>query len=186
MIWNAEQNIQLRPAEGTSGVSSICVPTSAGCFIGDKMKRILLTQGQYAIVDDEDFEWLSKYKWCALWNKNNQSFYAVRSKSKKEHGKASLISMARQILRLSYGDKRNSDHINHNTLDNRKSKLRIVSCQQNQFNRKSPKGYYWHKAVKKYHARIKVNGKNIYLGLFVTAKEARNAYLKAKEIYHKV
>ncbi|KKM67253.1 hypothetical protein LCGC14_1473010 [marine sediment metagenome] len=38
MIWNAEQYIQLRPAEGTSGESSICVPTSAGCFIGDKMK----------------------------------------------------------------------------------------------------------------------------------------------------
>ena len=38
MIWNAEKNIQLRPAEGTSGESSICVPTSAGCFIGVNMK----------------------------------------------------------------------------------------------------------------------------------------------------
>ena len=40
MICCAEQNIQLRPAEGTSGESSICATALAGCFIGDKVNQL--------------------------------------------------------------------------------------------------------------------------------------------------
>ena len=40
------------------------------------MKRIPLTQGQFAIVDDDMYEELSKYKWCAVWDRGTQSFYA--------------------------------------------------------------------------------------------------------------
>lgn len=148
-------------------------------------KRILLTQGQYAIVDNEDFEWLSKHKWCAFWDKDVKSFYAIRN-SKIKNGKRNRISMAREILELRHGDKHQADHINHNTLDNRRMKLRIVTNQQNHFNEKNPKGYSWDKNIKKYHASIGLNNKQIYLGLFHTAKEARNAYLNAKKQYHKL
>ena len=147
------------------------------------MKQIPLTQGQFAIVDDEDFDRLNQHKWCACWNKHANSFYAARSK-KGEDGGWHQISMAREILGLTYGDKRQADHKDHNTLDNRTLNLRIVTHQQNGWNRKSPKGYYFSKPNQKYFAHIGLNGKRIYLGLFHTAKEARGAYLKAKEVYH--
>ena len=148
------------------------------------MKRISLTQGQFAIVDNKNYEWLSQWKWHVYWNKYTQSYYAIRM-SKRERSKQHTIYMACEILGLKHGDKRQSDHINHNTLDNRESNLRIVSCQQNQFNR-SPKGYYWDKCWGKYKAQIGLNNKKIFLGYFLKAKDAHNAYLKAKERYHKI
>ena len=152
-------------------------------FIEVKMKKIELTQGQVALVDDEDFEQLNKFKWCALWARNTKSFYAVRG-SKTKDGKWHTISMNREILGLKRDDKRQGDHRNHDTLDNQRSNLRVVTCQQNHFNRKDSKGYYWNKAAKKYRAQIMVNGKHIHLGYFLTTKDARNAYLQAKKQYH--
>lgn len=147
------------------------------------MKRILLTQDEFAIVDDKNYNWLNQWKWCVQWSKHTNSFYARRM-SKFKEGKQYPISMVREILGLKRGDKRQADHRNHNTLDNRESNLRVVSSQQNNFNREDVKGYCWNKARKKYMAYIGVNGKQIHLGLFKTAKEAYNAYLKAKRKYH--
>ena len=148
-------------------------------------KRIKLTQNQFAIVDDKNYEWLSQWKWYAWWSKDTQSFYAVRH-SKSVNGKRYLIYMHREILGLKRGDKKQADHIDHNTFDNRESNLRIVTRQQNHFNRKNSKGYYWNKTARKYMAQICVDGKNIYLGYFLTPKEAHNAYLEAKRKYHKI
>ena len=148
------------------------------------MKRIPLTQNQFAIVDDKNYEWLSQYKWLAVWCQSTQSFYAARNK--KKNGKSRTIYMHRKILGLVRNDKKLSDHINHNTLDNRESNLRIVNSQQNHFNRKNVKGCNWSKAKKKYAAYIKINSKQIHLGYFLTYKEAHSAYLKAKEKYHKI
>ena len=149
------------------------------------MKRIPLTQGQFAIIDDKNYNSLNQYKWYAWWSKSTKSFYARRN-NKKEKGKQYVIYMAREILGLKKGDKRQSDHINHKTLDNRESNLWAVTLQQNRWNQKNPKGYYWDKRAKRYYAMIRLNGKAIYLGCFVTAKEARNAYLQAKERYHEL
>lgn len=149
------------------------------------MKRISLTQGQFAIVDDKNFEWLSQWKWCASWCKGTKSYYAVRH-SRKLNGKSYLIQMSRKILGLKYGDKRQADHRNHDTLDNCESNLRIATCQQNQWNQKNPKGYVFHKTIKRYEARIRLNGERIYLGCFETSEKAHNAYLKAKKKYHKI
>jgi len=77
------------------------------------------------------------------------------------------------------------DHINGIKEDNRICNLRSVTKSENQWNRKTTKGYYYFKKSNKWCAKIKVNYKNIYLGLFNTEEEARNAYLAAKEIYHK-
>lgn len=152
---------------------------------GNKMKRIKLIQGQFAIVDYKNYKWLNQWKWFAHWDKTAKSFYAVRQ-DKRINGRQHPISMSREILGLKRGDKRQSDHINHKTLDNREANLRIVTNQQNHFNRKNPKGYCWHRRDKKYQASIGVNGKKIHLGLFDTTREARNSYLKAKEKYHKI
>lgn len=76
------------------------------------------------------------------------------------------------------------DHINHERSDNRVDNLRIVTAQQNQWNRKEPKGYYYNKSHKKYQAYIIKDYKNIFLGLFNTADEAHQAYVNAKLKYH--
>lgn len=143
-------------------------------------KQIRLTQGQFAIVDNKNYRWLIQWKWYARWSNHTQSFYAMRN------GRQYSIYMAREILGLKKGDKRQADHKKHNTLDNRESNLRIVTHQRNQWNRKNPKGYVWHKGAKKYEVRIRLNRKRIYLGLFDTAEDAHAAYLKAKKKYHKI
>ena len=75
------------------------------------------------------------------------------------------------------------DHINRDSTDNRIENLRILTNQQNQFNRNA-KGYCWNKHANKWRARISVNGKVKHLGLFDNEEDAHIAYLKAKEIYH--
>tara|TARA_R110000787_G_scaffold88827_1_gene188352 strand:+ start:925 stop:1401 length:477 start_codon:yes stop_codon:yes gene_type:complete len=74
------------------------------------------------------------------------------------------------------------DHIDGNRLNNNIENLRVVTNQENQFNRTGAKGYYWNKG--KWKADIRLNGKNKHLGLFDNEDDARNAYLEAKKIYH--
>ena len=76
------------------------------------------------------------------------------------------------------------DHINGIRHDNRLENLRLVTNQQNQWNRPKVKGYYWNKASRKWHARIMIDGKPQHLGYFDTEEEARAAYLEAKERWH--
>lgn len=75
------------------------------------------------------------------------------------------------------------DHINRNKIDNRVENLRIVTTQQNQFNR-TAKGYTWHKLRNKWCAQICLNGKKINLGGYDSEEEARQSYLDAKLKYH--
>ncbi len=76
------------------------------------------------------------------------------------------------------------DHINGIRNDNRICNLRSITNQQNQWNRTTAKGFFWHKIAKKWNASIGVNYKVIHLGSFNTEQEARTAYLQAKEKYH--
>ena len=184
MICCAEQDNQLRPARGNSDESPICATTLAGCFIGDKMKRIPLTQGQFAIVDNEDYERLKKYKWYAV--KNRNTFYAVRSI--KKGNKWTLRKIHLDIITVPLGFQ--VDHINRNGLDNRKVNLRICTLAQNVRNRKTPihsskyKGVSWFKITKKWRAYIYSKDTFISLGYFRNEAEAAKAYdRKAKILF---
>jgi hypothetical protein len=140
------------------------------------MKEIPLTQGQVAKVDDEDYEWLTQWKWCARWAKNTQSYYAIRN----NHADNSTILMSREVMKTP--SDMQCDHIHHNTLDNRKSELRNCTQTQNAHNRKTNRnntsGY---KGVYKisntcWRARITINSIKWGLGCFRTAKEAGAAF----------
>jgi len=143
------------------------------------MKKISLTQNKITLVDDKDYDWLSQWKWCAKESGGNK-FYAIRRKPII----GTHIYMHKQIMdALSNVE---VDHINGDTLDNRKSNLRICVHKQNIRNQKLSsanssgyKGVSWSKTNKKWHAYIKVNQKKINLGLFKNIKEAAKAYNNA-------
>ena len=81
------------------------------------MKRIVLTQGKYALVDDEDFERLNQFKWCVM--KGLRTIYAYR-KSPMIKGKQDTIYMHHEII----GKPQKgfvADHIDGNGLRNTKN-----------------------------------------------------------------
>lgn len=140
------------------------------------MKEIPLTQGKVAIVDDEDYPKLIKFKWHARKNKN--TFYAGTHQKSNDP----IILMHRLILNPPKGMQ--TDHINGNGLDNRKENLRAVTHRQNCQNKHIKKssrfpGVTWSKQHKKWKAQIEINGKNKHLGNYTSEKEAFESYKKA-------
>lgn len=97
---------------------------------------IPLTQGQVALVDQSDYRWLSQWKWFARWDKRAQCFYAMRNRRVSEGGKRGLVYMHRAVLNAGAVEK--VDHIHHQTLDNRRSQLRLATTSENGFNRGRP------------------------------------------------
>lgn len=154
-------------------------------------RTITLTQGQVTYVSSEDFEWLSQWKWFASWNSKKGSYYCHRYE-RRGNRKYGTMPMHRQILGLDYGDKRMGDHVNGNTLDNRRENLRIATSAQNQRNSIKPKtNISGFKGVverknrpRRFRAQISVNNKNIDLGSYYTAEEAYAEYCKAAAKYH--
>src|ERR1035437_8057727 len=98
------------------------------------MKRIPLTRGQFALIDDDDFNKFGGLKWFASLNKKTGSFYASRGVGPRK--KRRIVRLHREIMGSPEGLK--VDHRNHNTLDNRKENLRICTNSQNMMNRKGP------------------------------------------------
>lgn len=152
------------------------------------MKRIPLTQGKFAIVDDEDYKELSKHKWHTF--KNSYGGYAaIRNCQCLFDKKRRVIYMHRQIM--SCPQEMEIDHQDHNQLNNRKSNLRICTRAENQRNRNKQKNntsgfkrVYRRKDCKKWRANIGFNGQQIHLGDFNSAIEAAKIYdKKAKELF---
>jgi len=102
-------------------------PAEIAAALAEGAKLIPLTQGKFAIVDAEDYDWLNKHKWCAC--KVKQTYYAKRK------GKGKLVCMHRQIT--SAPPHLLVDHINRNGLDNRKKNLRLCTRAENSRNRRS-------------------------------------------------
>lgn len=148
---------------------------------GYPFRRIPLTRGKFAIVDPEDYNLLSRCKWCAV--KDSNTYYAVRSRQNKQ------IRMHREIMKVP--KHLVCDHINHNGLDNRKNNLRICTKQQNTHNQKPRKtgtskykGVDWNKRQRKWRARIYYESRCHYLGYFNNEIDAAKAYdKKARELF---
>lgn len=144
-------------------------------------KTIKLTQDKEVIVDAEDYEKFNVFKWYYSVG------YANRDTRTKDGGR--VISMHRELMNA--GDNEMVDHINGNTLDNRKENLRFCTKSTNAMNRGIPsnnktgyKGVHYYKAYKNYQAYISCNKKRINLGYFKTAEEAAIAYNNAALLYH--
>jgi hypothetical protein len=141
-------------------------------------KIIKLTKDKECIVDDLDYEWLSKYKW------HYDGHTAARKDYKnKTNGRPKYIRMSRLLLGLENAPiSIYADHINGNALDNTRANLRPATNQQNQANSKVPKnsttgykGVYQDKRSGKWISHIMFNHKCIILGRH---SDIRNAVLE--------
>jgi hypothetical protein len=153
---------------------------------GFPFRKIELTQGKFAMVDEKDYAQLCEYKWYATNQRDH--FYAARNKIK--NGRRTYMTMHRQIMKCPMDMV--IDHINHNGLDNRRDNLRMVTSQQNSWNVRKHRGNFssQYKGVsfdnkrKKWVSAIFYNGKRISIGQFDDEEAAARAYdEKASEMF---
>jgi hypothetical protein len=146
-------------------------------------KLIALTQGQFAIVWESDYEWINQWIWYAQRTKEGTKHYAVRV-GKDANGRTIKLKMHRVILGLDHHDPRIGDHIRPaDTLRNTRDNLRIANHSESQCNRRKPKhntsgfkGVRWNKRKLKYQADIWVGKKHYNLGYSDTPEGASKKY----------
>lgn len=142
---------------------------------------IVTRKNQQILIDKEDFKKCKAISWCV----DNRGYANGGNKA------IGTVRLHRFILDVP-GNKQ-VDHINRNKLDNRKANLRIVTNQENHFNRGLNKnntsgtpGVYYNKNCQKWCCQITLNGKTIHSELFDDKKQAIAKRKKLKEKYHKI
>lgn len=140
-----------------------------------QMKTIPLSRGLVAIVDDEDFGFLSQFKWCATTGRS-ELYYAVRN-SPRGSGPRKHIQMHRLLCSVPEGFQ--VDHINGDSLDNRRSNLRPATNGQNNVNqgprsnnKSGFRGVHWFKKTNRW--RCSAGQKHI--GYFKDPRVAAEKY----------
>jgi len=154
---------------------------------GYAFRRIRFSGPRYAKVDPEDYERLAAYEWYYIKGKHN--FYAARASPVPKSGKTRIVSMHRDVIDVPEGML--VDHVNRDSVDNRKANLRPATHAQNACNRKKfragtskYKGVTFRKASGKWAARICTERKHIHLGCFENESDAAKAYDNAARKYH--
>ena len=141
------------------------------------------TKGEKFLFDKEDYDLIKDYCWSY-----KEGYLRARDRTRKKN-----IRMNRLVMNVL--DNPDPllivvDHINHNTFDNRKENLRIVTQQHNTFNgslrsnnTSGKTGVSYITNRMKWRASIKVNGKNIHLGMFSDFNDAVKARIDAENKY---
>lgn len=156
------------------------------------MKLIELTRDRVAIVDDEDFKWLSKWNWHYQRAEERKTGYALRHTGQSTGRQRQVIPMQVAIMKRHKLWKPDTqvDHINTCGCDNQKNNLRLAT----RSNQKANTGRYrnntsgitgvgWHKKTSKWQASIRVCRKLKYLGIFVHMEDAIAARRRAEIKY---
>ena len=152
-------------------------------------KTVELTRGYQAIVDDKDYEWISRKKWYSLPSGADNCRTVAASGHVKGNTKTRVL-MHRVIWEHHHKaipPKYTIDHINHNPLDNRLSNLRVCTLAENKQNSRPYrnasskfKGVSLEKSGR-WHAYIRVNKKLINLGRYTHERDAATAYNEAAQ-----
>lgn len=151
------------------------------------MKKIILSKGQTAIVNDDDYEYLSKMSWHTL--KNKTTYYACHGE--RFGKKMKSILMHRLIMKTPKGME--TDHMDGNGLNNQKSNLRVCTISENRRNQTRKKlncsskfkGVSWNSAQKIWVANLQVDNKHVWLGRHHNEIDAAKAYDNAAREYFK-
>jgi hypothetical protein len=157
--------------------------------IGPSIAYLQLTQGKLALIDRRDAKRLGRWDWCTLQQPHIKDFYATR-KVRDVSGKRNLVYLHREVMNhpegITVGHKQPG-----NGLDCRRDNLRKATRSQQAANQRlkssntsGVKGVCWSKASNKWTARIKRNGKNLHLGVFIDIKEAEKVYKEAAKKIH--
>lgn len=136
-------------------------------------RLIPLTQGQFAMVDAADYDWLNQWNWFAHWDRDTKSYYARRNigvqKMKRTPYRQKTVTMNAFIVKPRKG--KVADHKSGITLDNRRQNLREATTRQNAINRcrrcdnkSGHVGVYFHVRKGRYESFISVGGKRLCLG----------------------
>jgi hypothetical protein len=150
---------------------------------GYTFRRIYLGEGEFAILDLQDYYRLCNFKWFL------KDRYALRS-FKLTPEKTQFVAMHREIMNCPQGFL--IDHKNNNPLDNRRANLRQATRAQNTYNRKKTRvktssrfiGVCFHKRYRLWTVHISYKNKKMWLGSFKTEIEAAHAYDVAAKKYH--
>lgn len=148
------------------------------------MKEINLVDSNLkALVDDEDYESLSTFRWRIL--TNGDKSYAITGLHREN------TEMLMHHVLLPKGVGYQTDHKDGNGLNNQKYNLRYATVNQNQYNRGKTKantsgfkGVFYAYASGNWRSQIKVDGKLIYLGTYKTPERAALAYNEGARKYH--
>ena len=156
------------------------------CKFGYTFRKIYLGEGQWTILDEEDYYRLRSYKWIVYGTGHN--LYAIRYKLVSPN-KTAYVSMHREIMDAN--DERFVDHRNCDSLNNRRSNLRFATCAENIRNRRKRKNttsqYYnvhFDKTENIWDCRLTHQGKQIRIGRFKSEVEAARAYDEAAKKYY--
>ncbi len=145
------------------------------------MKEVPLSNGMIALVDEDDYELVSRRRWSFHRGSPTKPGYATGTGGERMH---------RLIMGVPKNDPRIVDHIDGNTLNNCKANLRITDAFGNNKNKSNTNNRHGLKGVAKYKkgvrwfAYIQANKKRVYLGTFATAEEAHAAYCRAADELH--
>lgn len=151
------------------------------------MKSIELSRGLFAVVDDDDYDFLMQWKWTAL--VAPRTFYAYRRQRMTDR-KYAPVFMHRLLLATPEGMV--TDHIDGDGLNNTRGNLRIATQRQNMMNRRPQRGGtcplkgVWRDNTaprKPWRSAIRVNGRLVYLGRFDRPEDAASAYATAASEY---
>lgn len=158
------------------------------CIIGGTIQfNIRNRKGECytCLIDSDDFEKLNNfgYKWHLIWSKTTKSYYAKATKYNGIiNGKPSYETILMHRFIMDCPKDMTVDHLNYDTLDNRKSNMRVVSIdennknRQNKANRNSTTGVRnvsYSKSDDKFIVQFQINGKNTFMGKFDTLEEAK-------------